>query len=59
MKMTLPPRNSRNSPSEQTDEAAGLIESEQVEIERDIPADDNQPIERIADEKPGPPAFED
>jgi hypothetical protein len=58
--MTLPPRNSRNSPSEQTDEAAGLIESEQVEVERDIPADDNQPIESVApDEKPGPPAFEE
>jgi hypothetical protein len=58
--MTLPPRNSRNTPSEQTDEAAGLIESEQVDVERDIPADDNQSVERVApDEKPGPPAFED
>ena len=35
-----PPRNPRNSPSEQTDEAPGLIESEEVEIERDIPAED-------------------
>ena len=55
-----PPRNPRNSPSEQTDEAPGLIESEEVEIERDIPADDNQPVERIAPrERPAPPAFEE
>jgi hypothetical protein len=42
-----PPRNSRNSPSEQTDEAPGLIERDQVEIERDIPADGNEGVERI------------
>jgi hypothetical protein len=44
-RMAMPPRNRRNSPSEQTDEAPGLIEREDVEVERDIPADDNQPIE--------------
>lgn len=55
-----PPRNPRNSPSDQTDEAPGLIESEEVEIERDIPADDNQPVERIEPrERPMPPAFEE
>ena len=55
-----PPRNPRNSPSEQTDEAPGLIESEEVEIERDIPADDNQPVERIEPRRrPAPPAFEE
>jgi hypothetical protein len=58
--MVSPPRNRRNSPSEQTDEAPGLIEEEQVDIEREIPADDNEGIERIeprdADE---PPAFEE
>lgn len=57
--MTSPPRNSRNTPSEQTDEAAGLIESEQVDVERDIPADDDQTIEGIKPEAPEPPAFED
>ena len=51
-----PPRNARNSPSEHVDEAPGLIESDQVEVERDIPADDNQAIER---DTPEPPAFED
>jgi hypothetical protein len=56
-----PPRNPRNSPSEQTDEAPGLIEREEVEIERDIPAEHNQSVERIDpdDGKREPPAFED
>ncbi len=55
-----PPRRGRNSPSEQTDEAPGLIEREQVEVEREIPADDNQPIEGgEPHERPAPPVFED
>jgi hypothetical protein len=55
-----PPRKPRNSHSEQTDEAPGLIEKEQVEVEREIPDDDNQPIERIEPrERPEPPMFED
>ena len=58
--MASPPRNSRNSHSEQTDEAPGLIESEQVEVEREIPADDNQPIERSEPrDRPEAPAFGD
>ena len=59
-RMAVPPRNRRNSPSEQTDEAPGLIEREYVEVERDIPADDNQPIEgNQPDGRPEPPAFEE
>jgi hypothetical protein len=55
-----PPRNRRDTPSEQTDEAPGLIDEEEVEIERDIPADENQPIEGIdPDNKPEPPVFEE
>jgi hypothetical protein len=58
--MTSPPRNSRNSHSEQTDEAPSLIESEEVEIERDIPPDDNQSIERVdPNDRPEPPAVEE
>ena len=53
------PRNSRNTPSEQTDEAAGLIESEQVDVERDIPVDDGQSVERTEPNAPAPPAFEE
>jgi hypothetical protein len=57
---TAPPRNRRNSPSEQTDEAPGLIENEQVEVEREIPAEENQPVERIEPgERPEPPVFEE
>jgi hypothetical protein len=59
-KMALPPRNSRNSHSDQADEAPGLIEKEEVEIERDLPSDDNQPVERAEPhDRPPPPAFED
>jgi hypothetical protein len=55
-----PPRTRRNSPSEQTDEAPGLIEREDVEVERDIPADDNQPVEgNELHSRPEPPAFEE
>ena len=53
-----PPRNPRNSTSEQVDEAPGLIESEQVEVERDIPADDNDPIDRIEGNEPEDPPVE-
>jgi hypothetical protein len=59
-KLRSPPRNSRNSPSEQTDEAPGLVEKEQVEVERDIPADDNQSIEQIEQrDRPESPVFEE
>jgi hypothetical protein len=53
-----PPRKSK--PSEQVDEAQGLIESERVEVEREIPLDDNQSVERVEPhERPDPPVFED
>jgi hypothetical protein len=56
----MPPRNSRNSPSEQTDEAPGLIDRDQVEVERDIPADGNEGVERVpAADAPDRPAYED
>jgi hypothetical protein len=55
-----PPRNGRNSHYEQVDEAPGLVESEQVEVEREIPAGDNEAIEGIEPrDAPEPPAFED
>ena len=38
----------------------GLVETEEVEVERELPAEDNQPIERIEPrERPDPPLFED
>ena len=55
-----PPRKRRTPPSEQTDEAPGLVEREEVEVERELPAEDNEPIERIEPrERPDPPLFED
>jgi hypothetical protein len=55
-----PCRKRRTPPSEQTDEAPGLVEREEVEVERELPAEDNQPIERIEPrERPDPPLFED
>jgi hypothetical protein len=54
-----PPRKRQSPPSEQTDEAPGLVEREQVEIEREIPAEDNQPIEREPRERSDTPLFED
>ena len=55
-----PPPKRRTPPSEQTDEASGLIESEQVDVEREAPVEGNESIERIEPrENPDPPAFED
>jgi hypothetical protein len=55
-----PPRKRRTSPSEQTDEASGLIEREQVDTEREIPAEHNESIEQIErSDRPDPPLFED
>ncbi|QWG16024.1 hypothetical protein KMZ68_13265 [Bradyrhizobium sediminis] len=53
-----PPR--KGPPSEQTDEAPGLIDKDRVDVEREIPAEDNQPIEGAEPhQRPDPPAFED
>jgi hypothetical protein len=55
-----PPRKRRTPPSEQTDEAPGLIEKEQVDVEREIPVGDNEPVERREPrDRPDPPLFED
>jgi hypothetical protein len=55
-----PPVKRRTPPSEQTDEASGLIESERVDVEREAPVEENEPVERNGSrDNPGPPAFED
>jgi hypothetical protein len=55
-----PPSKRRTPPSEQTDEAPGLIESEQVDVEREAPLEERQSIERIEPSGgPEPPAFEE
>ena len=56
----LPPRKRQVPPAEQTDEAPGLIEKDQVDVERDIPTEHNESVERIEpQDRPGPPVFED
>lgn len=53
-----PPRKS--TPAEQVDEAQGLIESERVEVERELPLEDHQSVEGATPhERPDPPVFED
>lgn len=55
-----PPTKRRTPPSEQTDEASGLIESEQVDVEREAPVEENESVERNGPrDNPSPPAFED
>ena len=54
------PGNRRRSYSEQADEAPKLLEHEPVEIERELPAEDNSPVERIEnDRRDRPPLFEE
>lgn len=57
-----PPRQpkGRSSYSEQTDEAPKLLEDEPVEIERELPVEDNSPIESTEPHRrPPPPLFEE
>ena len=55
-----PPTKRRTPPSEQTDEASGLIESDEVDVEREAPVGGNEFIERSElHDNPSPPAFED
>jgi hypothetical protein len=59
---TSPPRERRPQPREQTDEAPGLIEKEQVDVEREIPIEDedNESVERGEPrDQSDPPLFED
>jgi hypothetical protein len=45
---------------ESVDEAAKAIDAEPVEIEAEIPAEENEPVEGTADDsEPPPPAFEE
>lgn len=57
-----PPRvwRKRSSYSEQTDEAPKLLEDEPVEMERELPAEDNSPVEGTKPHgRPPSPLFED
>ena len=55
-----PPGKRRTPPSDQADEAPGLIEQEQVDVEREVPLEENQLIERTEPrDRPDPSVFED
>lgn len=51
----------RNSYLEQIDEAGKFLDDEPAEIERELPAGDNSPIERTEEprRRPPPPLFEE
>ena len=53
-------RRRRNAYDESVDEPAKLIEMESVEVESEVPAEENEPVESIERQgKPETPAFED
>jgi hypothetical protein len=54
-----PPPKRRTPPSEETDEARGLIESDRVDIEREGPLGENESIERSPPDRSNPPTFEE
>lgn len=58
--LTSPPRKRQTPPTEQVDEAQGQIDLDQVDVERGIPAEHSESIERIEhSDRPDPPAFEE
>jgi hypothetical protein len=56
--MSFVPRK-RREPADQADEAPGLIDQDQVDVERDEPLGENQPIEREPRDAPDSPSFEE
>ncbi len=55
-----PPRDKRNSYADQTNEAPKLLEDEPTEVERELPAEDNSPIEGTEPHgRPPSPLYED
>ena len=55
-----PRKGRRSSYDESLDEPAKLISDEPVEVEKETPSEENEPVERPAPEESArPPAFED
>ncbi|MGO9008019.1 MAG: hypothetical protein ACLQIQ_19075 [Beijerinckiaceae bacterium] len=57
----IPRKRQRHySYDESVDEPAKLIENEPIEIEAEVPAEENEPVERIErEDEPASPAFEE
>ncbi len=58
---TVPKRRQRHhSYDESVDEPPKLIADEAADVEAEVPAEENEPVERIErDDTPAPPAFEE
>lgn len=58
---TIPKKRQRHhSYDESVDEPGKLIENEPVEVEAEVPSEENEPVERIEKEdEPEPPVFEE
>jgi hypothetical protein len=57
--MSTAPRKRRGEPADEADEAPGLIDQDQLDVERDEPLGENEPVEREPCEAPEPPSFEE
>ncbi len=57
--MSAVPRKRGAEPADQADEAPGLIDQDQVDVERDEPLGENEPVERNSPDAPASPAFEE
>ncbi len=56
----VPKRQQKHySYNESVDESAKLIEDEPVDTEKAVPAEENEPLERIEKDTPDTPAFEE
>ncbi|BBC02983.1 hypothetical protein BE61_84470 [Bradyrhizobium elkanii USDA 61] len=53
------PRKERHAPSDEVDEAPSLIDQDQTDVERDLPLDGNEPVERGAPGKAERPLFDE
>jgi len=54
-----PRKGRRRSYDESLDEPAKLISDEPVDVEKETPAEENEPVERSAQEDTAPPAFDE
>lgn len=55
-----PKRGKHFSYDESVDESAALIKEEAVEVEAEVPAEENEPVESVdPEDNPPPPAFEE
>lgn len=54
-----PKQKKHYSYDENVDEPGKLIDKESADIERETPADGNEPLQRVEEIKRAPPAFEE